>query len=206
MGSAPLVLPPYGLHGGWRVRGTNFNQSIWLLYLHHHWRQSKKNKEQDRNDNYYDRWFVIQGVDDDKYKIIRAKTRRTIKCAKRRSWQSFVSKINSRTSIKKVWAMVRKLAGKYHSGDIPHLEVNNNKITDIQDISNELAHTFSNNSSSHNYNAIRETASSTWGPRHAAGEYEVYWRRHDRGIEHVQKWLSLQQQQPQQLLLLSAFV
>ena len=26
----------------------------------------QKNKEQDRNDNYYDRWFVIQGVDDDK--------------------------------------------------------------------------------------------------------------------------------------------
>ena len=49
--------------------------------------------------------------------------------------------------------MVQKLAGKYHSGDIPHLEVNNNKITDIQDISNELAHTFSDNSSSHNYNA-----------------------------------------------------
>jgi len=47
--------------------------------------------------------------------------------------------------------MVRKLAGKYHSGDIHHLEVNSNKITDIQDISNELAHTFSDNSSSHNY-------------------------------------------------------
>ena len=43
------------------------------------------------------------------------------------------------------------MAGKYHSGDIPHLEVNNNKITDIEDISNELAHTFSDNSSSHNY-------------------------------------------------------
>ena len=27
---------------------------------------SPKNKEPDRNDNYYDRWFVIQGVDDDK--------------------------------------------------------------------------------------------------------------------------------------------
>ena len=64
-------------------------------------------------------------------------------------------KINSRTSIQQVWAMVRKLAGKYHSGsgNISHLEVNNNKITDIQDISNELAHTFSNNSSSHNYSA-----------------------------------------------------
>jgi len=64
----------------------------------------------------------------EKYKIIRAKARRTIKCAKRRSLQSFVSKINSRTSIRKVWAMVRKLAGKYHFGDIPHLGVNNNKI------------------------------------------------------------------------------
>ena len=31
--SAPLVLPPYGLHGGWRVRGTNLLQPIWLLYL-----------------------------------------------------------------------------------------------------------------------------------------------------------------------------
>jgi len=46
--------------------------------------------------------------------------------------------------------MVRKLSGKYHSGDIPHWEVNNNKITDIQDISNELAVTFSDNFSSHN--------------------------------------------------------
>ena len=43
--------------------------------------------------------------------------------------------------------IVQKLAGKYHFGDIPHLEVNNNKITDIQDISNELDHTFSDNSS-----------------------------------------------------------
>jgi len=36
----------------------------------------------------------------EKYKIIRAKARCTINCAKR-SWQSFVSKINSHTSIKK---------------------------------------------------------------------------------------------------------
>ena len=49
--------------------------------------------------------------------------------------------------------MVRKLAGKYHSGDIPHLEVNNNKITKIQEVSNEFAHTFSDNSCSHNYNS-----------------------------------------------------
>ena len=62
------------------------------------------------------------------YRIIRAKTRRTIKHTKRQSWQSFVSKINSRTSINKVWSiwqinfslslslslwsMVRKISGK----------------------------------------------------------------------------------------------
>ena len=45
-------------------------------------------------------------------RIIRAKTRHTIKSTKRESWQSFVSKINSRTSIKKVWTMVRKITGK----------------------------------------------------------------------------------------------
>ena len=38
--------------------------------------------------------------------IIRAKARHTIKSTKHKCWQSFVSKINSRNSIKKVWTMV----------------------------------------------------------------------------------------------------
>ena len=46
------------------------------------------------------------------YRIIRAKARRTMKTSKRLSWRSIVSKINSRTSIKKVWSMVHKIAGK----------------------------------------------------------------------------------------------
>ena len=46
-----------------------------------------------------------------------------------------------------------KVSRKISLWDIPHLEVSNDKITDIQDISNELAHTFSDNSSSHNCNA-----------------------------------------------------
>jgi len=36
------------------------------------------------------------------YQIIRGQTRRTIKTARRQSWQNFVSSINSRTSIKRV--------------------------------------------------------------------------------------------------------
>jgi len=101
----------------WRLQNSHQSQEKGFKNISHNWKYRK-----------------IQDY--------RAKARRIVKYAKRRSWQNFVSKINSRTSIKKVWTMVRKLAGKYHSGDIPHLEVNNNKITDIQDISNELLRQF----------------------------------------------------------------
>ena len=82
---------------------------------------------------------------------MRAKTRRTIKSTKRESWQSFVSKINSRTSIKKVWTMVRKITGKPSANPIRHLKVNNVEVSDIPDIANTIAQTFSNNSSPENY-------------------------------------------------------
>ena len=39
-------------------------------------------------------------------KVFRAKARRTIKISKRKSWRSYVSKINHKTPIKKVWDMV----------------------------------------------------------------------------------------------------
>jgi hypothetical protein len=45
-------------------------------------------------------------------KIFRAKARRTIRQAKKKSWRSYVSKLNSRSSVKKVWDMVRKISGK----------------------------------------------------------------------------------------------
>jgi len=84
-------------------------------------------------------------------RIIRAKTRRTIKSTKRKSWQSFVSKVNSRTSVKKVWTMVRKITGKLSASPIRHLKVNDVEVSDIPDISNTIAQTFSNNSSPKNY-------------------------------------------------------
>ena len=45
-------------------------------------------------------------------KVFRAKARRTIKLSKRKSWRSYVSKINHKTPIKKVWDMIRKMSGK----------------------------------------------------------------------------------------------
>ena len=85
------------------------------------------------------------------YRIFRAKARRTIKESKKKSWKQYVSKLNSRTSINKVWDMVRKIQGKGKSSSLGHLNVNNEKVTSKKDISNTLADAFSKNSSSENY-------------------------------------------------------
>ena len=49
------------------------------------------------------------------YRNSRAKTRRTIKSAKRKSWRTYVSNLNYKTPTKKVWDMVRKISGKSKS-------------------------------------------------------------------------------------------
>ena len=87
----------------------------------------------------------------DNYRITRAKSRRIIRTSRRQSWQSFVSKINCRTSLKKVWNVISKISGKKSSTSINHLSVSNNEITSVPDIANTLGHTFSNNFSSQHY-------------------------------------------------------
>ena len=82
------------------------------------------------------------------YRIIRAKTRLIMKSTKRQSWQSFISKINNRTPLKKVWSMIRKISGKQSAQKINHLYVNGAEVTDVSDIVNTLGDTFSDNSSS----------------------------------------------------------
>ena len=86
------------------------------------------------------------------YKILRAKARRAIREAKRKSWRNYVSKLNYRTPIKKVWNMIRKISGKRAKTKISHLKKENDNIaTTPIDISNTLAQTFAHNSSSDNY-------------------------------------------------------
>ena len=86
-------------------------------------------------------------------KVFRAKARRTIKISKRRSWRSYVSKINHKTPIKKVWDMIRKISGKTKSPSYTHLNhpVAETKSTTKFDIAEILGETFLNNSSSRNY-------------------------------------------------------
>ena len=85
-------------------------------------------------------------------KIQRAKARRTIKLAKRYTWKSYVSKLNHKTPIKKVWDMIRKISGKPKAPSYTHLNTcRETKATSKEDIANTLGETFLKNSSSQNY-------------------------------------------------------
>ena len=85
-------------------------------------------------------------------KNFRAKARRTIKASKRKSWKSYVSNLNHKTPIKKVWDMIRKISGKSKSPSFTHLNTKRGtKATSKEEIANTLGETFLDNSSSRNY-------------------------------------------------------
>ena len=83
------------------------------------------------------------------FRIHRAKARRTIKRKKRASWKQFVSSMNNRTPMNKIWNMINRIKGRKNSATVKHLTVNNNLITDKQKISNTLAEQLAYNSSSY---------------------------------------------------------
>ena len=87
------------------------------------------------------------------YKIIRAKARRTIKSTRRQSWRNFVSSINTRTPLKRVWNMISKISGKRSCAEIKHLQVGEKEVTTVTEIADTLAESFSEISSNSHYSA-----------------------------------------------------
>ena len=85
------------------------------------------------------------------FRMARAKARRACRENKRDSWQQYVSKLNSRTTLKSTWDMVRRITGKYKASSVSHLKYNDNDITDVNEICNTLAEQFAFNSSSEKY-------------------------------------------------------
>ena len=84
------------------------------------------------------------------FKLIRAKARKTVKLAKKISWQHYVNQLHSSTEITTLWKIIRKITGKNQSSTIKHLFKNNDEVTNIKGIADTLAETFSANSSSDN--------------------------------------------------------
>jgi uncharacterized protein (UPF0147 family) len=60
----------------------------------------------------------------------------------KKSWREYLSKLNHKTPIKKVWDMIRK---------IKHLEKDQNVPSNVKDISNTLAEIISKKSSNRSY-------------------------------------------------------
>ena len=77
-------------------------------------------------------------------KLTRAKARRTIKEAKRTSWRQYVNKLNSKTKVKKVWDMIRKVSGKNKKSECIRIKSSDgNKCYSTKEISNALGKKFS---------------------------------------------------------------
>ena len=54
------------------------------------------------------------------FRIYRAKARRIIKHKKKTSWRQFVSSINNRTPMNKIWNMINRIKGRANSSTVKH--------------------------------------------------------------------------------------
>ena len=86
------------------------------------------------------------------YRRATAQAKRIIKTKKKESWQNYVSKLNTRSSIKKTWDIIRKISGKNSSPPLHYiLDASDTLVKEPKDISNVLGQEFSKNSSSSHY-------------------------------------------------------
>ena len=70
---------------------------------------------------------------------------------KRTSWHNYISNINSKTPMKKIWNMLRGINGKSKSPTFNHVKSNGRMCETKKDIANALGENFKKNSSSSNY-------------------------------------------------------
>ena len=101
---------------------------------------------------WHSRW--LRGETISAFRRSQAKARRLFNQKKRQSWAEYVSKLSAKTPIKQVWDRVRKISGKNICPPKQYLNgKNGTTITDTQDIPNEHAAVFTDNSSSAHYSA-----------------------------------------------------
>ena len=88
------------------------------------------------------------------FKLLRAKVQKTIKQTKKKSVGKIVNKLNSSTKTNTVWTIIRKISGKIQTTPLKNLIKNKSEVTNIKDIADALAETFSANSSTNNKQKI----------------------------------------------------
>ena len=86
------------------------------------------------------------------FKIAQALCRKTCREAKKTSFKNYVSKINNKTPMTKIWKMIKKMKGTYKES-INHIKKHDGNFAESEkDVADEIGKTFSKNSSSSNYN------------------------------------------------------
>lgn len=112
------------------------------------------------------------------FKRARAHVRYLIRKSQRESWQKYVSSINEKTPINKVWEKVNKIAGKYSNRHTPILKNNQETISDPIEIANMFGRSLSNISKGSQHNEflrIKEKAESrpVQYPQDDGSEYNI---------------------------------
>lgn len=98
------------------------------------------------------------------FKKQRAKTKRSINMARKKTWENYVESIDNNETATNVWKKVNKIRGKYKSNLITSIDSNGQTISDPQAITDLMVETFANNSSNSRYHnrflSIKTTAES----------------------------------------------
>ena len=80
------------------------------------------------------------------YKRLKAKARQIYNSAQKKSWQEYVSKINSETSVTQIWKRVNKLRGKHKGSHVPSLRYNGDILNEPSRVAECLAESLSESS------------------------------------------------------------
>ena len=82
----------------------------------------------------------------------RAIAKRTKFEAKQKSWQDYVTTLNEKTPMRKIWNRIRKIRGRYQSIGAPYLIENNIHVSDEREVAELMANHYQTISSNDSYN------------------------------------------------------
>ena len=85
------------------------------------------------------------------YQKAQAEQRKYFKKVKKDSWIHYINGINSKTALGSVWKKIRKLNGKFVPSPLPTLKINNNLISEPEEVANHLGKHFSDISNPKSY-------------------------------------------------------
>ena len=106
--------------------------------------QNKRNKLRQAQKN-----ATYENIRD--FKIAQAQCRKTCRQAKKNSFKHYVSKINNKTPMSKIWKMIKKMKGTFKE-PIKHIKNPDGSFSESpKEVADEIGKTFSKNSNSSNY-------------------------------------------------------